>query len=83
MGNGSASARAVTPIPRKRKRQAEPWPLPITTAGGGRRAAGELSRAIPLYEATLANSERVLGSDHPNTLISRNNLAGAIGRLVI
>ncbi|MEU3622492.1 tetratricopeptide repeat protein, partial [Amycolatopsis coloradensis] len=26
---------------------------------------------------TLADSERVLGPDHPNTLTSRNNLAGA------
>lgn len=32
---------------------------------------------IPLYEATLADCERVLGPDHPDTLISRNNLADA------
>jgi hypothetical protein len=34
-------------------------------------------RAIPLYEATLAQCERVLGDTHPHTLTSRNNLAGA------
>ncbi|WP_214414688.1 tetratricopeptide repeat protein [Sphaerisporangium fuscum] len=37
----------------------------------------DLGRAIPLYEATLAEQERVLGADHPGTLISRHNLAGA------
>ena len=34
-------------------------------------------RAIPLYESTLADRERVLGADHPDTLTSRNNLARA------
>ena len=28
-------------------------------------------------ERTLADRERVLGADHPDTLTSRNNLAGA------
>ena len=28
-------------------------------------SAGDLARAIPLYEATLTDSERVLGPDHP------------------
>ncbi|MFB7195559.1 tetratricopeptide repeat protein, partial [Streptomyces sp. NPDC056240] len=41
------------------------------------RAAGDLKRAIPLYEATLTQCEQVLGEAHPNTLASRNNLAGA------
>jgi Tetratricopeptide repeat len=39
--------------------------------------AGDLGRAIPLFEQTLANSLRVLGADHPHTLGSRDNLAGA------
>ncbi|MDP4512186.1 tetratricopeptide repeat protein, partial [Nonomuraea turcica] len=30
-----------------------------------------------MHEATLAERERVLGADHPHTLISRNNLARA------
>lgn len=38
---------------------------------------GRLDQAIPLYEATLTDRERVLGPDHPDTLISRNNLAYA------
>ena len=38
---------------------------------------GDLDEAIPLYERTLADRERVLGADHPDTLTSRNNLAGA------
>ena len=41
------------------------------------RSAGDLARAIPLYEQTLTDAERVLGPDHPDTLSSRNNLAYA------
>ncbi|MFI9846752.1 tetratricopeptide repeat protein, partial [Nonomuraea sp. NPDC051941] len=37
----------------------------------------DLTRAIPLYELTLADRERVLGPDHPDTLASRHNLAHA------
>lgn len=40
-------------------------------------SAGDFSRALPLLEQTLRDSERVLGPDHPDTLDSRNNLAGA------
>ena len=39
--------------------------------------AGDLGRAIPLYEQALADRQRVLGADHPDTLGSRNNLAAA------
>ena len=48
------------------------------------RAAADLSRAIATGIQTLADSERVLGPGHPQTLSSRNNLAyayGAAGRL--
>ncbi|MCT9112992.1 tetratricopeptide repeat protein [Streptomyces mirabilis] len=38
---------------------------------------GHTARAIPLYEATLAQREQALGDIHPNTLTSRNNLAYA------
>jgi len=41
---------------------------------GAYRAAGDLGRAIPLYEATLADSERVLGPEHPTTSTIRSNL---------
>ncbi|MFI6906183.1 tetratricopeptide repeat protein [Nonomuraea sp. NPDC050394] len=41
------------------------------------RELADLTRAIPLLEATLTDSERVLGADHPDTLTARNNLAGA------
>jgi tetratricopeptide (TPR) repeat protein len=37
----------------------------------------DLTRAIPLYEQNLADMVSVLGSDHPDTLTTRNNLAGA------
>ncbi|GAA4102567.1 hypothetical protein GCM10022248_89430 [Nonomuraea soli] len=37
----------------------------------------DFTRAIPLLKQTLADYERVLGVDHPDTLNSRNNLAGA------
>lgn len=38
-------------------------------------SAGDLGRAIPLYEQNLTDTERILGPDHPDTLTSRNNLA--------
>jgi len=41
------------------------------------RAAAALSRAIELGERTLADRERLLGPDHPDTLASRNNLERA------
>jgi len=34
-------------------------------------------QAIPLYEQTPANCERVLRPDHPNPLTTRRNLANA------
>ncbi|MEU6277178.1 tetratricopeptide repeat protein, partial [Streptomyces populi] len=40
-------------------------------------SAGDLGRAILLFEQTLTDSVRVLGEDHPNTLTYRNNLANA------
>ena len=49
---------------------------------------GDLGRAIPLHEQTLADRLRVLGADHPDTLASRNNLAyayqaaGDLGRAI-
>jgi hypothetical protein len=33
--------------------------------------------ALPLYERTLADCERILGPGHPDTLASRGNLAHA------
>ncbi|WP_443048613.1 tetratricopeptide repeat protein [Streptomyces sp. HUAS 31] len=44
---------------------------------GAYESAGDLERAIPLYEATLAQREQVLGYTHPSTLTTRNNLAHA------
>ncbi len=38
---------------------------------------GALARAIPLFERGLATRTRMLGEDHPQTLVSRNDLAGA------
>lgn len=36
------------------------------------------SSCHPLHQQTLADTERILGPDHPNTRTSRNNLASAI-----
>jgi len=36
---------------------------------------GDLGRAIPLFERTLCDRERVLGSCHPDTLTLLSNLA--------
>ncbi|MEV4296031.1 tetratricopeptide repeat protein, partial [Microbispora rosea] len=47
-------------------------------------SAGRLDKALPLFQGTLSDRERVLGPDHPDTLASRNNLAyayEAAGRL--
>ncbi len=38
-------------------------------------AAGLTAKAIPLLEQTLDDSKRVLGADHPRTLILRNTVA--------
>lgn len=38
-------------------------------------SAGDLGRAIPLYEQALADCRRVLGDDHPLTKAVRANLA--------
>jgi tetratricopeptide (TPR) repeat protein len=37
--------------------------------------AGRLDRALREYEAALAYAEKVLGPDHPDTLMVRNNIA--------
>jgi hypothetical protein len=51
---------------------------------GAYESAGRLGEAIPLYQQTLADRQRVLDADHPDTLTSRNNLASgyeSAGRL--
>jgi hypothetical protein len=45
---------------------------------GAYRSAGDLTRAISLYEATLTDRERVLGPDHPDTLISQCRFSGHV-----
>ena len=40
-------------------------------------SVGRLEQAIPLFERTLTDRERILGPEHINALISRNNLAKA------
>ena len=44
---------------------------------GAYEAAGDLGRAIPLYEQTLADCVRVLGEDHPTSALVRDNLTSA------
>jgi hypothetical protein len=41
------------------------------------RAAGRTQDAIMILEPLLADLERALGAEHPNTLLTRNNLANA------
>jgi hypothetical protein len=50
---------------------------PRNNLAGAYRAAGDLERANPLYEAALANSGRVLGPDHPMTKAILSNLDAA------
>jgi tetratricopeptide (TPR) repeat protein len=58
------------------KPQAELLEL-LSWTGSALQAAGDLTRAVPMLLATLADRERLLGADHPNTLSSRNDLAFA------
>jgi len=57
----------------------QPQPADMLTSRGYQasayEAAGRLDEALPLYEANLADSERLLGSNHHSTLSNRNNLA--------
>ena len=43
--------------------------------GGAGREAGRSAEEIAMREKTVADRERVLGPDHPETLSNRNNLA--------
>ena len=43
------------------------------------RAAGRTAEAIPLLERTLADCERVLGADHPDTRAAREDLVALTG----
>jgi tetratricopeptide (TPR) repeat protein len=45
-------------------------------AGEALLEAGDLTRALPILGSTLANREQILGGGHPDTMLSRNNLAG-------
>ena len=47
----------------------------MNNLASGYRAAGQLDRALPLLEETLALRKAKLGPDHPDTLTSMNNLA--------
>ncbi|WP_433720976.1 tetratricopeptide repeat protein [Actinoplanes sp. CA-051413] len=42
-----------------------------------RQFQGQVSAAVELFEQVLAGRQRVLGDNHPDTLTSRHNLAGA------
>jgi hypothetical protein len=44
------------------------------------RAAGRTAEAIPLLEQTLADCERTLGADHPDTNAARKALAALTGK---
>jgi hypothetical protein len=43
------------------------------------RAAGRTAEAIPMLERTLADCERVLRANHPDTKAVRENLAALTG----
>ncbi|WP_245193093.1 tetratricopeptide repeat protein [Amycolatopsis alba] len=49
------------------------------TEASAYQGAGDLTRAITLFEASVEDGERVLGPDHPDMLNSRNDLACARG----
>ena len=47
------------------------------------RALGEFNRARELDEDTLRRRRRLLGEDHPDTLLSANNLAVDLHELAL
>ncbi len=47
---------------------------------GAYRSAGDLVRAVPLFEQTLADSERVLGAQHALTRSARTALQHRQGK---
>jgi tetratricopeptide (TPR) repeat protein len=47
----------------------------MSSLASGYRAAGQLDRALPLYEETLRLRKAKLGPDHPHTLRSMSSLA--------
>ena len=42
--------------------------------------SGRIDEAITAYQELLADHQRVLGPDHPNTLNTRKNLANCLSR---
>ncbi|WP_428837849.1 tetratricopeptide repeat protein [Streptomyces thermogriseus] len=68
-------AATTSPAPTSRRGT---WSGPSrNNLAGAYESAGDLERAIPLYETTLTQCEQVLGDTHPHTLTTRNNLARA------
>ena len=51
--------------------------MPYTSNG----EAGRVEEAITQFGELLADQQRVLGPDHPNTLTARNNLAMMIAEV--
>jgi tetratricopeptide (TPR) repeat protein len=47
----------------------------LNLAGSFLEGSGDAAGALPLYRRALDSRERVLGNEHPNTLLSVNNLA--------
>ncbi len=77
-GRGDPAVRADPGRPRAGAGRRPPRHPDLAEQPGRRLpGGGQLGEAIPLYEQTLADRERVLGADHPDTLTSRNNLADA------
>jgi tetratricopeptide (TPR) repeat protein len=44
-------------------------------------AKGDYDSAEPLYKRALEIAEKVLGAEHPNTVIFRNNLEGCRAKM--
>ena len=75
-----SSAWACSHVHGRRRKPVQRLPLPAASIARSRSPAqetGDLGRATALYEQILADRQRVLGTDRPDTLASRNNLAGA------
>ncbi|HVB43064.1 MAG TPA: FxSxx-COOH system tetratricopeptide repeat protein [Streptosporangiaceae bacterium] len=69
--DATAGADTVSPDLRLRQLRARRW------AARQLWAVADFSRAADASARVLADCERILGPDHPDTLVSRENLAGA------
>jgi tetratricopeptide (TPR) repeat protein len=59
----------------------QPLARDLNLLGDMYRREGRLRQALPCFEESLSLRQRGMGEDHPDTLVSKGNLAGALRQL--